>query len=130
MENVLHCYKFCILTKSKNKKMRKSLATAKRSVTLPATVNGAITSLKKKTALLGSSSLEWYRLTESAMHVLNSVIVKNAHEEIAESNKANPDQDKIRELKLKISKVIAITRDTKNFESKARMQQLLEEYSK
>ena len=83
----------------------------------------------KELVSLGSASLEWYILTESARHVLNAVITKNAKEQIAESNKANPDQNKISELKSKIFKIIEITRDYRNFESKTRMKELIQQYS-
>ena len=95
-----------------------------------ATRGTAINLPKKKKAATDNSPLEWYRLTEITMHVLNTVVTKNAKEQIAESRKANPDQEKIRELKSKIREVMDVINDAKNFDSTTRMRQLLEEYSK
>jgi len=98
--------------------------------TIPVTLGTKTTSIKKKTLYSGSSSMEWYLLTEMSMHLLNAAIIKMDKEQIAESNKISPDQDKIRELESKIHKIVMITRDTKNFESKARMEELIQEYGK
>lgn len=103
---------------------------ALRSAAAPTTRGATTPSLKKKIVPPDNSLLEWYVLTENTMHVLNAVITKNSREQIAESNKTNPDQKKISELKSKIYRAIEITRDHKNFESKTRMQEIIQEYGK
>jgi hypothetical protein len=78
---------------------------------------------------LSYSSLDWYKLTENTRHVLNNIMTSSAKKQLEESMKDNPDQEKLvgyRSISLLISE---ITRDSKNFESKERMQEILEEYA-
>ena len=78
---------------------------------------------------LSYSSLDWYKLTENTRHVLNNIMTSSAKKQIEESMKENPDQEKLdgyRAIRLIVSEM---TRDSKNFESKERMQEILEEYA-
>lgn len=78
---------------------------------------------------LSSSSLDWYKLTENTRHVLNNIMTSSAKKQLEESMKDNPDQEKLdgyRSISLIVSEM---TRDSKNFESKERMQEILEEYA-
>jgi hypothetical protein len=78
---------------------------------------------------LSYSSLDWYKLTENTRHVLNNIMTSSAKKQLEESMKDNPDQRKLegyRSISLIVSEM---TRDPKNFESKERMQEILEEYA-
>jgi len=78
---------------------------------------------------LSYSSLDWYKLTENTRHVLNNIMTSSAKKQLEESMKDNPDQEKLegyRSISLIVSEM---TRDSKNFESKERMQEILEEYA-
>lgn len=78
---------------------------------------------------LSSSSLDWYKLTENTRHVLNSIMTSSAKKQIEESLKENPDQEKLNGYR-SISRIVSeMTRDSKNFESKERMREILEEYA-
>ncbi len=120
----------------KNVPKRKAISTATKttkrisigSAVPPVKSSTAIRLIKMKKAAVDNSPLEWYRLTEITMHVLNAAIVKSDKEILLESNKAQPDQNKINKLELKILEVITIIRDAKNFDSTSRMRQLIEEY--
>ena len=111
-------------------KAAKAKRIALPGATLPGARSGTISLPGKKKAATDNSPLEWYRLTEITMHVLNAVIIKTTKEQMAERRKANPDRDKIMRLESKILEVITITREPKNFDSTTRMRQLLEEYDK
>ena len=78
---------------------------------------------------LSSSSLDWYKLTENTRHVLNHIMTSSAKKQMEESLKDHPDQIRLDGYKA-ISEIVAeITRDSKNFESIERMQELLQEYA-
>jgi hypothetical protein len=78
---------------------------------------------------LSYSSLDWYKLTENTRHVLNNIMTSSAKKQLEESMKDNPDQERLdgyRAISLIVSEM---ARDSKNFESKERMQEILEEYA-
>lgn len=75
-----------------------------------------------------NSSLDWYKLTESTRHILNIVITKASKERLKESEKLHPDSKRIAKLSAISLKAIAITRDTAVFQSKERMQEVMDEY--
>lgn len=78
---------------------------------------------------LSSSSLDWYKLTESTRHVLNALLVSSTTKEVEESLKVNPNMKKIQDYQVIIKIVMDLTRESKNFESKERMQEILNEYA-
>lgn len=78
---------------------------------------------------LSYSSLDWYKLTENTRHVLNNIMTSSAKKQLEESMKDNPDKERLNGYRSITQIVSEMTRDPKNFESKERMQEILEEYA-
>jgi hypothetical protein len=78
---------------------------------------------------LSYSALDWYKLTESTRHVLNHLMTSSAKKQLEESLKENPDQNRLNGYKTISNIVSGITRDSKNFDSIERMQEILDEYA-
>ena len=84
---------------------------------------------KHARVFISYSSLDWYDLTESTRHVLNSVITDSAKKQVEERSKAQPNQQKLQALRMLSQNIAELSRDPKNFESKQRMEEILEEYA-
>ena len=75
------------------------------------------------------SSLDWYKLTEHTRYVLNHLLASTAKKFLAEHLKTNPDQSKLDDYQIITRIITELSRDPKNFESKERMKEILEEYA-
>lgn len=63
------------------------------------------------------SLLDWYRLTETSRHVLNAVITQCGRLQLEEMDKADPDQDKLNQLRELSRKAVGISRDSRNLKA-------------
>jgi hypothetical protein len=98
-----------------------------RNIELPAglTVRRAV----NPKIFLSYSSLDWYKLTENTRHALNNILTSSAKKQLEERLKANPDAKRLEDLQTISTIVAEISRDAKNFETKERMQEILETYA-
>ena len=74
------------------------------------------------------SLLDWYRLTESARHVLNSIITQCGRLQLEEMEKENPDLDKLNKLHELSGRAVEISRDPRNFENKQLMLEIIDTF--
>src|SRR5690606_41137342 len=74
------------------------------------------------------SLLDWYRLTESARHVLNSIITQCGRLQLEEMEKDNPDLDKLSKLRELSRRAVEISRNSKNFENKQLMLEIIDTF--
>lgn len=84
---------------------------------------------KQARVFVSYSSLDWYDLTESTRHVLNTVITDSAKKQVEERSKAQPNEQKLQALRKLSQNIAELSRDPKNFESKQRMEAILETYA-
>lgn len=72
--------------------------------------------------------LDWYTKTESANSILNGLVALASREKMKESEKANPDQQRIEELLALRKEAIEAVNNNDNFSSLERMDQVIEKY--
>jgi hypothetical protein len=72
---------------------------------------------------------DMYTLTETSRAILNELIVYTGREELKELKNEHPDQKRIAELRSLLGEVLKINRETENFKSPARMQEIIDKYA-
>jgi hypothetical protein len=72
--------------------------------------------------------LDWFELTESAHSILHGLVALADREGMNEQNKANPDQQRIEELKALGNEAMAMVEQPENFASQEQMRKLIEKY--
>jgi len=72
--------------------------------------------------------LDWYSRTESANSILNGLVALASRESMKESEKTNPDQQRIDELQTLRKEAIEAVNNNENFSSLERMDQVIEKY--
>src|ERR1700712_746533 len=69
--------------------------------------------------------LDWYTRTESANSILNGLVALASREKMKESEKSNPDQQRIEELLALRKEAIEAVNNNDNFSSLERMDQVI-----
>jgi hypothetical protein len=77
----------------------------------------------------GINSLDWYELTETSNYILNAIIAYASKAQMKEERSSNPDKEKIIYLEKLYEEVYAVNRDTANFNSLNKMQEIIDKYS-
>lgn len=72
--------------------------------------------------------LDWYALTESTNSILTGLIALASREHWKELKKANPDQERLTKLTVLREEVLEINKNTDNFRSLERMDELTAHY--
>jgi hypothetical protein len=85
---------------------------------------------KQVVPILTGSSLDWFKLTESARFVLNDVIVRSSKALAKEQAKLKPNNHRIKRFESLIANAAESSRNSANFETKERMVEILTEYGK
>ena len=85
----------------------------------------------KKSLLVkpGTNSLDWYELTETSSYVLNTIIAYASTAQMKEEKKPNPDHKKITYLEMLYEEAYSVNRNTANFQSLEKMQEIIDKYS-
>lgn len=73
--------------------------------------------------------MDWYRLTEVASSVLNGVIAYASRERRKELGRARPDLEKVEKYTALRNEVAEANRNSLNFRSLERMEELIDKYS-
>ena len=74
------------------------------------------------------SPMDWYSRTESANSILNGLIALASRESMKESEKPQPDQQRIDELQALRKEVIEAVNNNENFASLERLDEVIEKY--
>lgn len=77
----------------------------------------------------GRNPLDWYSLTESVNSILNGLIALAEREQFLELKKPNPYSQRLKELTRLSDEVWAVNKNTENFRSLERMEEIIAEYS-
>ena len=77
----------------------------------------------------GAKSLDWYELTETSSYVLNAIIACASTSQMKEERSPNPDKEKISYLEKLYEEVYTVNRDSANFKSLGKMQEIIDKYS-
>jgi len=77
----------------------------------------------------GTNSLDWYELTETSTYVLNAIIAYASTTQMKEERSSNPNKEKINYLQKLYQEVYNINRDSANFQSIDKMQEIINKYS-
>jgi hypothetical protein len=105
------------------------MARLKKHMALPVGLTRKRAAKAERRVYVSMSSLDWYKLTESTRHVLNSLITGSARKQLEERLKENPDHQRIENLRALSKTIVEISRDPKVFESKTIMQEVLAQYA-
>jgi hypothetical protein len=73
--------------------------------------------------------LDWESLTESVRSILTGLVALASREHMKEMKKTNPDQGRIAELVALRDEAFKVNRDTENFKSMERMEEIIAKYS-
>jgi hypothetical protein len=87
---------------------------------------------KAKKGLLvkpGTNSLDWYELTETSNYILNTIIAYASTAQVKEQKSPNPDRKKITYLEMLYEEAYSVNRNTANFQSLEKMQEIIDKYS-
>lgn len=96
---------------------------------LPAGITVKKTAERDLNIFVSDSSLDWYKLTESTRHILNTLMASSAKKQIAERLKTHPDHARLQALKTLSLTAAELSRDASNFESKERMEEIIAAYA-
>jgi hypothetical protein len=77
----------------------------------------------------GTNSLDWYELTEASSYILNTIIAYASTAQMKEEKSLNPDRKKITYLERLYEDAYTVNRDTANFQSLEKMQEIIDKYS-
>jgi hypothetical protein len=73
--------------------------------------------------------LDWYSLTESTKSILTGLVALASTEHMKEMKKAHPNQDRIAELVALRDEAHQANRNTQNYKTMERMEELIAKYS-
>jgi hypothetical protein len=94
--------------------------------------NNQLQTRKAKKGLLvkpGTNSLDWYELTETSSYILNTIIAYTSTAQMKEEKRTNPDREKITYLEMLYEEAYSVNRNTSNFQSLEKMQEIIDKYS-
>jgi len=94
--------------------------------------NDQLQKRKAKKGLLvkpGINSLDWYELTEISTYIINTIIAYASTAQMKEEKSPNPDRKKIPYLEMLYKETYSVNRNTANFQSLEKIQQIIDKYS-